>query len=140
MDAEDVVVDEGREGQAVEGRVDPLPDQRPELGAEAVLALPQKRPVAVVLLPAVDVARLVVPPQKPDLARLEALEGEEVGDDLQRAQAAVHVVAEEEEAPRRQRHPEFPDVVAEEVQVLQIPVRVAEDVGRRLEAQHPRLA
>ena len=93
MDAEDVVVDERREREAVEGRVDALPDERAELRAEAVLALPEEAPVAVVLLPAVDVARLVVAPQEPDLGRLEALEREEVRDDLEAAEAPVDVVA-----------------------------------------------
>mmetsp|Transcript_22545 Transcript_22545/g.89531 ORF Transcript_22545/g.89531 Transcript_22545/m.89531 type:complete len:507 (+) Transcript_22545:195-1715(+) len=90
--AKDVVVDDGRERQPVEGRVDGVPDVPAARVAEAVLALPQERPVAVVFLPAVDVARLVVAAQQPDLLGLDGFDGEQVRDDLERAEPAIDVV------------------------------------------------
>ena len=67
------------------------------------------------------------------------LHAKEVGHALQAAHAAVDVVAQEDEVARRQRHAEPPDVVGEEVQVLQVAVDVAEDVGRTLEEGDARL-
>ena len=43
---------------------------------------------------------------------------EEEADGLQTLLPAVHVVAEEEELPRREVHAQLPDVVREEIQVL----------------------
>ena len=72
------------------------------------------------LLPAVHVPRLVVPAQHEDLVLVECLERDQVRDHLEAVQAAVHVVSEEEELARAEVHPEPPQVVAEEVQVLEL--------------------
>ena len=90
-------------------------------------------------LPPIDVPRLVVAPQQVHLVGQRELHTKEVGHALQAAHAAVDVVAQEDEVARRQRHAQPPDVVGEEVQVLQVAVDVAEDVGRTLEEGDARL-
>ena len=57
MDTTDLVVNHRAQRQPVETRVDTFPHNGTQLVAEAMLALPEKRPIAVVLLPAVDLRR-----------------------------------------------------------------------------------
>ena len=51
VNAEDVLVDDGRQGHAVEGLVGGLPHAVSQLVAEPIAALPQETADAVVLLP-----------------------------------------------------------------------------------------
>ena len=51
VDAEDVLIDDGRQGHAVEGLVGGLPHAVSQLVAEPIAALPQETADAVVLLP-----------------------------------------------------------------------------------------
>ena len=54
MHAADLVVNHRTQRQPVEARIDTFPHNGTEFISEAMLALPEERPVAVVLLPAVD--------------------------------------------------------------------------------------
>ena len=89
--------------------------------------------------PSVDIARLVVPPQQVHLVGQRELHNEQICHALQAAHAAVDVVPQKDEVARRQRHAQPPNVVGEEVQVLEVAVDVAEDVGRTLEEGDARL-
>ena len=124
VDAEDVLVNDGREGDAVEDLVRLFPDSVADLLPEPTEASEGMRrvrlsmkhcfaraqplssplpalvyvaPLPIVLLPSVNIPSLVVPPKQEHLVRQEELHGEKVGDDLEAGEAAVDVVAQEEE-------------------------------------------
>jgi hypothetical protein len=78
VDAEDVLVDDRRQGHAIERRIGELPDLVPQVVPEPVTALVYERPRAVVLLPAVHVAGLVIAPEEEDLLGEHELHREEV--------------------------------------------------------------
>ena len=83
--------------------------------------------------PSIDIARLVVPPQQVHLVGQRELHNEQIRHALQTAHAAVDVVPQKDKVARRQRHAQPPNVVGEEVQILEVAVDVPEDVGRTLE-------
>jgi hypothetical protein len=118
VDAENVVIDDCGERKAVKSLVALFPHSLSHGRAKSVFALENETLLVVMLLPAVDVPRLVVAAQEVNLPGVEQLESKEVCDTLEGAHAAVHVVTQEEELARRQIHAELPDVVGEEVQVL----------------------
>lgn len=71
--------------------------------------------------------------QQVHLVGQRELHNEQIRHAFQTAHAPVDVVAQKDKVARRQRHPQPPNVVGEEVQVLEVAVDVAEDVGRTLE-------
>ena len=83
--------------------------------------------------PSIDIARLVVPPQQVHLVGQRELHNEQISHALQTAHAAVDVVPQKDKVARSQRHAQPPNVVGEEVQILEVAVDVPEDVGRTLE-------
>lgn len=127
--AEDVVVQHRGQRQPVKHLVAPLPHLAPVLVAEALLALGQEALLAVVLLPAVRGPGLVVAPQQEHLVRVQQLQGQQPGHALQAGLAPVHVVAQEQEGARRQRHAQRPQRLREEREVLDVPVDVPDHVN-----------
>ena len=75
----------------------------------------------------------MIAPQQVHLVGQRELHNEQIRHAFQTAHAPVDVVAQKDKVARRQRHPQPPNVVGEEVQVLEVAVDVAEDVGRTLE-------
>mmetsp|Transcript_29251 Transcript_29251/g.70568 ORF Transcript_29251/g.70568 Transcript_29251/m.70568 type:complete len:372 (-) Transcript_29251:1305-2420(-) len=133
VDAEDVLIYHGRQGHSIEGGIGHLPHPVSQVVPEALPALVDERPGAVVLLPAVDVARLVIPPQQEHLLGEHELHREEVRHHLQAGHAPIDVIPQEHEVPGGEAHSEVPHVVAEEMQVLEVAVYVPEDVRGTLE-------
>ena len=74
VDTTNLVINHGTQRQPVEAGIHALPDDRTQLVPKSMLALPQKTSVAIVLLPPINVARLVVAPQQPDLLRFQAFQ------------------------------------------------------------------
>ena len=58
MDTTNLIIYHGAQRQPVKTRVDTFPHHRPQLVAEPMLALPEKRSIPVVLLPAIDLRRV----------------------------------------------------------------------------------
>jgi len=119
--AEDLLVDDGRHGQAVEAVREGLP----HLDVVPPLAL------VVEAVDAVDGRALVVAPQDEEVLRVLDLEREQQADRLERLLAAVHVVAEEQVVGLGREAP----VLEEPQQVVVLPVDVAADLDGRLELQ-----
>jgi hypothetical protein len=109
--AEDLVVDDGGDGQAVEA----VGEELPEAHAEAALAL------VVEAVDAVDGGALVVPPQQEEVVRVPDLVREEEADGLDALLAAVHVVAQKQVVGRRWEAA----VLEQAEQVRELPVNVA---------------
>lgn len=110
MHAEDLVIDDGGDGQAVEA----VGEDLPEADAEAALAL------VVEAVDAVDGGALVVAPEQEEVVRVPDLVRQQQADGLDALLAAVHVVAEEEIVGRRRQAA----VLEEPQQVRELPVDV----------------
>jgi len=108
--AEDLVVDDGGDGQAVEA----VGEELPEADAEAALAL------VVEAVDAVDGGALVVAPQQEEVVRVPDLVRQQQADGLDALLPAVHVVAEEQVVGRRRQAA----VLEQPQQVRELPVDV----------------
>jgi len=84
--AEDLVIDDGSDGEAVEA----VGEELPEADAEAALAL------VVEAVDAVDGGALVVAPEQEEVVRVPDLVRQQQADGLDALLAAVHVVAQEQ--------------------------------------------
>ncbi len=84
--AEDLLVHDGGDGQAVEA----VRERLPQLDVESPLAL------VVESVDPVNTGALVVAPEQEEVLRVLDLVGQQEADGLQRLLAAVHVVAQEE--------------------------------------------
>jgi hypothetical protein len=109
--AEDLVVDDGGDGQAVEA----VGEEPPEAHAETALAL------VVEAVDAVDGRALVVPPQQEEVVRVPDLVRQQQADGLDALLAAVHVVAQEQVVGRWGKTA----VLEQAEQVRELPVDVA---------------
>ena len=137
--AEDHVVDGGGEGEVVEHRVGHRPHAFAHVHAVASLQLAQEAAVAVVRLPAVHGAQLVVAAEHEDLVGKHDFLREEVGENLDGVLAAVDVVAEEEEAARGEVHAQGPQDLRERDQIGDVPVEITKNVYRRFQLEQARL-
>ena len=114
---EDLLVDDGRDGQAVEAVGEGLP----QLDVVAALAL------IVEAVDAVDGGALVVPAEDEEVLGVLYLVGEEQAYGLEGLLASVDVVAKEQVVSLRREAP----VLEEAQQVVVLPVDVAADLGAR---------
>lgn len=67
------------------------------------------------------------------------LHTKQIGHAFQTAHSTIDVITQKDKVASRQRHPQPPYVVREEMQILQITMNVAKDVGGRLEEGDSRL-
>ncbi len=119
--AEDLLVDDAGDGQAVEGVGEGLP----ELDVVAALALVEEA------VDAVDGGALVVSAENEEVLGELDLEGEDEADALEALLAAVDVVAEEEVVGGRREAA----VLEEAEQIVVLAVDVAADLDGRLELE-----
>ena len=122
--AEDLVVDDGGDGEAVEA----VGEELPEADAEAALAL------VVEAVDAVDGGALVVAPEEEEVVRVPDLVRQQQADGLDALLAAVHVVAQEQVVGRRRQAA----VLEQPQEVRELPVDVTCIISNRGEARSTR--
>ena len=81
----------------------------------------------------------MVSAQQLDLIGVQHLQSEEIRHALQAGHAPVHIVPQKQELSGGEVHAQLPDVVCEEVQVLQVAVDVSEYIHWWLHEQAPGL-
>ena len=123
---EDLLVDDGRDREAVEA----VGEGFPELDVVPALAL------VVEAVNSVDGRALVVATKDEEVLRVLDLVGEQEADGLKRLLASVDVVTQEEVVGLGRE----PAVLEQPEQVVVLPVDVTADLDRRLELEKDRLA
>jgi len=123
--AEDLLVNDGRDGQVVEQ----VGEEFPQLDVVSAFAL------VLEALDTVDARTLVVATQQEEVFGVLALLGHEDGDGLERLLPAVHVVAKEELVGVRWERA----LLEETQQVELLPMRVPRNVDGRLNLDEDRL-
>ena len=135
VDAENAVVDDGRDGERVECLVDALPHLGAKLGPQGRLArLFEARVVALmrVLHP-----NLMVAPEQRDLARTQGLLREQVCDHFQAVRASINIVPKKHEIRWVEGQPDTPQGLLKRDEVLVVSMQVAENVARRMHVHAP---
>mmetsp|Transcript_32831 Transcript_32831/g.103822 ORF Transcript_32831/g.103822 Transcript_32831/m.103822 type:complete len:459 (+) Transcript_32831:299-1675(+) len=138
MDTEDGIIDGRSQREGVEEVVHCFPDCVPVRVSKEGDALRKEAPLHVVLHVAIDLARLVVPPDHPPLVGMQDLHAHYVGHNCNRVSAAVHEVSEEQEVSCRHFRSQWPEGLPEELQIVQVTMHVSEDIDRRAGFQDPR--
>ena len=116
MHAEDLLVDDRGNGQAVEA----ISERLPQFDVVTSLALIIKAVYSV------DTGAFVISTQNEEVLRIFDLVGQQQADSLQGLLAAINVVAHEEVVRRGREAP----VLEEPQQVVVLPVNVSADLGR----------
>jgi hypothetical protein len=132
VDAEDLLVDFGSDGEILEDLVDGNPDFHTLFATEALQALVLEGAEGVDVNITVDFGRLVVASEQVDAVGGDGLEGEEVHDALDTVVATIDVVSEEEEVGGGVSHHDIlegDDVLQEEEHVSEVTVDITEDAN-----------
>jgi len=125
MAAEDLLVDYGRDGEAVEA----VGERLPQLDVVATLAL------VVETVNSVDGGTLMISPEEEEVLRILDLVGQEKADSLQALLASVHIVSEEEVICLGRK----PSILEQSEKVCVLSVDVAADLEGRLQLEQDRL-
>mmetsp|Transcript_10086 Transcript_10086/g.28721 ORF Transcript_10086/g.28721 Transcript_10086/m.28721 type:complete len:451 (-) Transcript_10086:225-1577(-) len=137
--AKDVLIHDAGQRESIEDLVARLPNSISDVIAKPIAALVDEGAFGVVLLPAVDISRFVISAQQKDLIGELQLHRQKVRGDLQTGHSAIDVISQEQKVAGGEGHPQPPDVVGKEVQILKISMDIAEDVGRALQEDDARL-
>ena len=138
MNTKDILINHGGQGQTIKGLIANFPDSIANVIAKAGPTLIHETPIAIMFFPSIDIPRFVIAPQQVEFGRILQFQGKQIGQTFQTLLAPIDIVTQKQKVARRQTQAETPQIVTKKVQIFQIAMNVAKDIGGRLQKDDAR--